>query len=116
VDAVSKLVRLSHRYEAGSPERAAKLATMREKVQLLIEGEGRSVTTHGVNQWGGLDISSPPASRQGGTSREYTLARLKHDRPDLAALVIGGALSANARLHMLACPENGGGMRAVFAP
>lgn len=96
VDAVSKLVRMSHRYEAGSPERAAKLATMREKVRTLVEGESQAVTTHGVNQWGGLDISSPPASGQGGTSRDYTLARLKRDRPDLAELVLGGALSANA--------------------
>jgi len=39
VDAVSKLVRLSHRYEAGSPERAARLAAMREKVRILVEGE-----------------------------------------------------------------------------
>ncbi len=96
VDAVSKLVRLSHRYEAGSPERAAKLAAMREKVQLLIDGAGRSVTTNGANQWSGFDMSNPPASGQGGNSREYTLARLKRDRPDLAELVIGGALSANA--------------------
>ncbi len=98
VDAVSKLVRLSHRYEAGSPERAKKLATMREKVQLLIEDEGQAVTTHGEigNGRSRLDISSLPASGQGGTSRAYNIARLKRDRPDLAELVIGGALSANA--------------------
>jgi len=52
--------------------------------------------THGGDHRGQLDISSCQPSRQGGTSREYTLARLKRDRPDLAELVIGGAMSANA--------------------
>ena len=98
VDAVSKLVRLSHRYEAGSPERAARLATMREKVRGLADGEKEGVARQG--EFGGghgrLDMSSLPPSGQGGNSRDYTLARLKRDRPDLAELVIGGAMSANA--------------------
>jgi len=41
-------------------------------------------------------MSSLPPSGQGGNSRDYTLARLKRDRPDLAEMVIGGAMSANA--------------------
>ena len=91
VDAVSKLVRLSHRYEAGSPERAAKLATMRYRVRTLIEGDSPPGADNGANQWSGLDISNPRPSQQGGTSRDYTLARLKRDRPDLAEMVIGSA-------------------------
>ncbi len=35
-------------------------------------------------------------SGQYGTSREYTLRRLRRDRPELAEMVIGGKLSANA--------------------
>jgi len=98
VDAVSKLVRLSHRYEAGSPERAAKLAVMREKVRVLTEKESPRMPNNGELGGGhsSFDISKLPASGQGGTSRAYNIARLKRDRPDLAALVLGGALSANA--------------------
>jgi hypothetical protein len=35
-------------------------------------------------------------SSEQGTSRFYTVARLKRDRPDLAQRVIDGELSANA--------------------
>ena len=35
-------------------------------------------------------------SIEGGTSKNYTLARLKRDRPDLAQRVVDGELSANA--------------------
>jgi len=38
----------------------------------------------------------PTEDNARGTSREYTVRRLKRDRPDLAAMVIGGAMSANA--------------------
>jgi len=95
VDAVSKLVRLSHRYEAGSGERAAKLATMREKVQLLIDRQAPETNPNGGDRRQ-FDMSNCQPSGQGGNSRDYTLARLKRDRPDLAELVIGGAMSANA--------------------
>ena len=36
------------------------------------------------------------ASRQGGNSRDYILARLKRDRPDLAEKVMAGDMSAHA--------------------
>ncbi len=94
IEKVSSLVGLSHRYEAGSPERAARLAAMREKVRFLIDADAPVVNPNGANQWSGRDISQPPASGQRGTSRAYNLARLKRDRPDLAEMVSGGAMSA----------------------
>ena len=87
---IKKIVALPSRREI-LPNVAESLATMREKVQLLVEGERQAVSANGVNQWGGFDMSNPPASGQGGNSRDYTLARLKRDRPDLAEMVIGGA-------------------------
>jgi len=94
---IKKIVALQSRNEAHH-ETAEKLASMREKVRLLVDGEKEGVARQG--EFGGghgrLDMSSLPPSGQGGNSRDYTLARLKRDRPDLAELVIGGAMSANA--------------------
>ena len=54
----------------------------------------------GTNQHtrvGGVDnIKSCPPSGQGGTSPRYAMARLLRDRPDLAARVKAGELSAHA--------------------
>jgi len=93
VDAVSKLVRLSHRYEAGSPERAAKLAAMREKVDDLLN---EPTNNQGRPDKGNNITFIPTQDNERGTSRDYTVRRLKRDRPDLAEMVIGGAMSANA--------------------
>ncbi len=97
--AVSKLVRLSHRYEAGSPERAAKMAVMREKVRTLIEGDAPEANPNGGDrrsQEFQFDISNWSRSGQGGTSREYRISVLKRDAPELAERVVNGELSANA--------------------
>ena len=43
----------------------------------------------------GNNITFPSVEdNERGTSREYTLRRLKRDRPDLAEMVIGGEMSA----------------------
>ena len=90
VDAVAKLVRLSHRYEAGSPERAAKLATMRRAVDDLVN---EPINPNGTNQWSGDRNPTPTDTDERG--RDYDLRRLKRDRGDLAGQVVAGALSAN---------------------
>ena len=72
------------------PETAAKLAAMRAKVESLVLPDANP---SGTNQYG-CDNVTPSGQR--GNSRDDTLRRLKRDRPDLAALVIGGELSANA--------------------
>jgi hypothetical protein len=52
--------------------------------------------SRGTNQYtrGGDNITSSPKER--GTDRDYTVARLERDRPDLAERVEAGELSANA--------------------
>jgi hypothetical protein len=98
LEQIKKIVALQSRREL-LPDVAESLATMREKVQLLTEREAPETNPNGGDrrsQEFQFDISNRSRSGQGGTSRDYTLARLKRDRPDLAELVIGGALSANA--------------------
>ena len=67
---------------------------MREAVRMLTEQEAPPLLApHRPDK---VDMSTLSLDTQGGNSREYTVRRLKRDRPDLAELVIGGALSANA--------------------
>jgi len=106
---VLKLLDIEHRYEQSNQEWRERMAILREQVRLLLQNEGESSTYDlrlpplmnrqeaGRRRWGGrrtVDISTPSA--QGGNSRDYTLARLKRDRPDLAEKVIAGQMSANA--------------------
>lgn len=93
---LDKLARLPHHHEQHSREKREQMAVMRGELRLLIDDEQPEDGQHGTNQHSGLDISSPPPSGQGGTSRAYRLARLKRDRADLAALVVSGELSTNA--------------------
>jgi len=57
--------------------------------------EGRKLRSHGSNQHseGGNNITS---TKQRGTSKEYVVARLDRDAPELAAKVRAGGISANA--------------------
>lgn len=98
LEQIKKIVAVKSRRE-GLPEVAASLAAMRESVRVLTEGDRQAVSANGGDRRSDavqFDISNCSASGQGGTSRAYNIARLKRDRPDLAELVIGGALSANA--------------------
>ena len=63
---------------------------MRRAVDDLVNERGNP---NGTNQHGYNNII--PTEQQG-TSREYTLRRLKRDAPELAEMVIAGELSANA--------------------
>ncbi len=100
---IKKIVSVRSRNEA-HPETAEALASMRRAVDDLVN---EPLPAHGGDHSGqDNNIILPPPEQQG-TSREYTVRRLKRDRPDLAALVIGGAMSANARLPTLPCLENG---------
>ena len=66
-----------------------------EEAVRLIRGEVPAAGILGTNQWGcGVDIVN--TSKGGGNQAEYTLARLKRDRPDLAKEVIDGTKSPNA--------------------
>ncbi len=93
---IKLIITVESRNEA-QPEVAEALARMRRTVDDLMDAP---VESHGG------DRRSPeyqdyirtliPSPEHRGTTREYTIRRLKRDRPDLAARVIGGELSANA--------------------
>ncbi len=91
LEQIKKIVALQSRREL-LPEVAESLAEMRETIANLLNepgnpngGDRRSQEFQGNN----VTLLPPPEER--GTSREYTLRRLKRDRPDLAEMVIGGA-------------------------
>ncbi len=91
LEQIKKIVALHSRREL-LPDVAESLATMRETIANLLNPSGNP---HGGDRRspGFQDnniILNPPPEQQG-TSRDYTLARLKRDRPDLAELVLGGA-------------------------
>lgn len=66
-----------------------------DDVRRLIDGAVVAAAPHGTNQHsGGSNTTS--LSSSGGRGSNYTLKRLKRDRPDLAEKVIAGELSANA--------------------
>ena len=96
VETVAKLVRLSHRYEAGSTERATRLAAMRTKVAQLTDAIAASKPLPNQGRPNKDNNVMFPPTEQQGNSREYTLRRLQRDRPELAEMVIAGELSANA--------------------
>ena len=73
----------------GLPEVAASLAAMREAVRVLTERDiPPLLAPHRPDK---VDMSTLSIDTRGGNSREYTVRRLKRDRPDLAEMVIGGA-------------------------
>jgi len=74
-------------------ERAAKLASMRRAVDDLVN---EPLTKHGGDHLHQDNNIMVPPVKQHGTSREYTLRRLKRDAPELAEMVLNGELSANA--------------------
>ena len=89
---IKLIVTLQSRNEV-HPEVAEALASMRRTVNDLIEAP---LLTHGGDRSGqGYNVIPDPPEQRGNT-REYTVRRLKRDRPDLAELVVSGALSANA--------------------
>jgi len=89
LEQIKKIVALQSRREL-LPEVAASLTAMRETLARLVKAP---LPAHGeVGGGHGRDdnvMSDPP--EQQGNSREYTVRRLKRDRPDLAEMVIGGA-------------------------
>jgi len=103
VEEIKKIALLKSRHER-NPETAAKLASMRRAVDDLANealpahgeiGRGRGKDRIPTST-GNLAFDLPRAGRkQEGRGRDYELRRLKRDRPDLAAKVIGGELSAN---------------------
>ncbi len=75
-------------HEHGNPTKAAELACMRETVRDMLERDPPPLLApHRPDK---VDMSTLSPETQGGTSREYTVRRLKRDRPDLAEMVIGG--------------------------
>jgi hypothetical protein len=68
-----------------------------EEVQKLIREQISPIAAHGDYGRGRpKDRDNNIISKRQGTDQTYTLARLRRDRPDLAARVIAGELSANA--------------------
>lgn len=61
------------------------------EVRAMILNEVGKLQHHGTNQYGGLRNTNSSTD-----NATYALKRLKRDRPDLAAKVIAGDLSANA--------------------
>ena len=88
LEQIKKIVALQSRNEA-HPETAAKLASMRRAVDDLVN---EPLPAHGGDRSAQGSNAILPVGEDRG--REYTVRRLKRDRPDLAALVLGGALSA----------------------
>jgi hypothetical protein len=68
------------------------LCKKQEDVLALLRGLVPEEGKHGTNQHSGLSIASPSA--KGGTTVEYTIARLKRDNPPLAEKVIQGTITA----------------------
>ncbi len=87
-------LRLTHRYEASNTDIYHRMQSMRRVIETLLISE---IDQHGGNrrepvQGNNIILKTP----QKGTSRQYTLARLQRDRPDLAQAVLSGEMSANA--------------------
>ena len=87
---IAKIAQLTSRNEA-HPETAALLASMRRAVDDLVNEP--LADKPGPHHEDGYIVTK---SDERGNNRDYTLRRLKRDRPDLAEMVIGGNLSANA--------------------
>lgn len=62
----------------------------------LLDAEAPELAKHGEVGRGRTKDRVDNINSKGGTSPDYTLARLKRDRPDLAQQVVNGELSANA--------------------
>lgn len=73
---------------------AAKVPESRIAVQLLMEQE-QVLRQHGGNRQPVQGDNVTLTASMRGNSADYTLRRLKRDRPDLAAKVISGELSTN---------------------
>lgn len=94
VENLRNILRLKHKFEDTNNTIADRMDKMRQEVERLLivparRHGGKRRGDYKPNQANNDNLKSAPASRAG------ILARLQRDRPDLAAKVIAGELSAN---------------------
>lgn len=104
------LLGVEHRYEQDR-DYAKRMARLRYDVEYLLANDIQPLNPNGTNQYFGSDISDPKVndkliSKRGGTSREYRIAVLKRDAPDIAEQVINRKISAAEGIRRLEARQN----------
>lgn len=93
-DKVLKLLEVEHRYERDNTEWHERMTVLRDEVrrEMGIDIPALSENYSAVGRGKKSDMSD--ISQRGGNSRDYVIARLKRDAPDIAQRVIDGEISA----------------------
>jgi len=101
IEDLETIVKLKHKYEQKDYRKAEQMKAMRRKVRDLLT----PISRHQGRPDKQLDLFIKPynvrfnnesVKSEYGNADNYTIRRLKRDRPDLAEMVLDGELSANA--------------------
>ena len=99
-ESLAQLQHARHRHERANPDIRKRMAKLRDRIGEVAGNDVQALNPNGIqdrNKNDAIIHNSKP--QQQGTSREYRIAVLKRDAPDIAERVISGEIKAAAGIR-----------------